>query len=155
MAPAIVWRWMKRALCGGAEQSLGVIAADLDEIAEDIVVLDLQPADIGLGGVVALQAGDDPPAVVAQLPRLVEIGPAAVADEAAVALQMRQVVGERGAERIGERGRSGAQGRNRARDFVGEFVDGEATGDAGGNIEPVANGGEIARPAAVEGQARQ
>ncbi len=44
----------------------------LDEIAEHVVVPDLQRADAGLAGVARLQAGDDPAALVAQRPRLVE-----------------------------------------------------------------------------------
>jgi hypothetical protein len=52
--PASVWRWMKVALSGGAN-SLSPCCADLDEIAEHVVVLDLERADAGLLGVARLQ----------------------------------------------------------------------------------------------------
>ena len=58
---------------------------DLDEIAEHVVVADLQRLDAGRLGISRLQAGDDLAAAVAQAPMLVEIGVGAVADEAAVA----------------------------------------------------------------------
>ena len=81
------------------QHALGIAGADLDEIAEHVVVLDAQRADVGVGGVAGLQAGDDPAALVAEAARLVEFGAEAGADEAAVALQVRQVVGERRSER--------------------------------------------------------
>ena len=156
-ALASVWRWMKRAFSGAREQALAGVGADLDEIAEHVVVLDAERADVGLGGVARLQAGDDAAALVAELARLVEVGAMAVADEAAVALQMRQVVGERRrrarrpappARAASAGARLGDLGRQRRRRRC-------ASREPRGDGEPVADRGEVARAAAVERQARQ
>ena len=77
------------------EQLVAVLRGDLDEIAEHVVVPDLQALDAGVLGVARLQRGDHPARFVAQGPRLVERPVVAVAHEAAVALEGGQFVGER------------------------------------------------------------
>ena len=54
------------------EQLFAVLRGDLDEIAEHVVVPDLQRADAGRLGVARLQRGDDAARFVAQRARLVE-----------------------------------------------------------------------------------
>jgi hypothetical protein len=66
----------------------------LDEIAEHIVVLDLQRLDAGFLGIGGLQAGNHPPRLVAQFAQFVEFGHGAIADEPAVTLEQRQILGE-------------------------------------------------------------
>ena len=66
-------------------QLVAVLRGDLDEIAEHVVVPDLQRADAGRFGVAHLQRGDDAARFVAQRARLVERWLVAVAHEAAVA----------------------------------------------------------------------
>ena len=73
----VVWR---------LAQAARMVSADLDEIAEHVVVPDLQGFDAGRVGVAALQAGDEMPAAVAEVSLLVEIGAELFSDEAAVAL---------------------------------------------------------------------
>ena len=136
------------------QEAFGVVGADLDEIAEHVVVLDLQTANLGLAGVARLQAGNHPAALVAEPPRLVELGVVAVADEAAVALQMRQIWPERGGEGFDQPGRRRGDGGRRRGDLLGEGAV-QPAGDPPGGGETVADGGEIARAAAVEGEPRQ
>ncbi len=128
------------------EQRRRGIDADLDEIAEHVVVLDAERADIGIGGIARLQPGDHPAALVAELARLVEIAAVAVAHEAAVALQVRQVVAKRRADGGDQRGRRGGERRHRFRDLVGHLrpgADARGNGDAHG--EPLADRRQVAR----------
>ena len=81
----------------------GVGGGDLDEIAEHVVVAHLQRFDAGRVGVTRLQPGDHLAAAVAELAMLVEIAIEAIADEAAVALVERQLVGERGGKIVLDR----------------------------------------------------
>ena len=110
--PASVWRWMKVALSGARQQLVAVLRGHLDEIAEHVVVPDLQRAHAGLVGVARLQRRDHPARFVAQRARLVERGVVARAHEAAVALEQRQLVGER---RRQARAAIAASGRRSAR----------------------------------------
>ncbi len=68
---------------------------DLDEIAENVVVADLERLNPGLGGVVRLHPGNHAAALVAELARLVELGVVAFGDKAAVAGQNWQFGDER------------------------------------------------------------
>ena len=76
----------------------GIGGSDLDEIAEHVVVAHLQRFDAGRLGVTRLQPGDHLAAAVPELAMLIEIAIEAIADEAAVALVQRQLVGERGGQ---------------------------------------------------------
>ena len=89
----------------------GIAGGDFDEIAEDVVVLDLQRPDAGLLGILQLQAGDDATRLVAQCPDLVELGVGAVAQEAAIAFQQRQFVGERFGKQLFQLPREGPAAR--------------------------------------------
>ncbi len=112
MALAMVWRWMKRALASSPSVSGQALQrGDLDEIAEHVVVLDLQRLDAGLFGILQLQAGDDPARLVAQRPHLVEFRMGAFAQEAAIALQQRQFVRQHGPRAVDQLLRQGVHGR--------------------------------------------
>ena len=76
-------------------ESAGIGGGDLDEIAEHVVVAHLQRFDAGRVGVARLQPGDHLAAAVSELAMLIEIAVKTIADEAAVALVQRQLVGER------------------------------------------------------------
>ncbi len=81
------------------QQRLALRLRRLDVVAEKIVVPDLELPDAGLVGIRGLHLGDDAAALVAQargLRRAAAIAPAP--HEAAVALDQRQFVGERGGE---------------------------------------------------------
>ena len=80
------------------QHPLGVARGDFDEIAEHVVVADLQRVDAGLGGVVGLHAGNHAAALVAQLARLVERGVMPGGDKAAVAGQDRRLRHQGGVE---------------------------------------------------------
>ncbi len=108
---------MKVALSGGGEQLVAVLRGHLDEIAEHVVVPDLQAAHAGRLGIARLQGGDDAARLVAQGARLVERRVVAVAHEAAVALEGRQFVGER----RGEFGRQHAVGSDARLQRFGNF----------------------------------
>ena len=119
--PASVWRWMKVALSGAREQLLAVLRGDLDEIAQHVVVAHLQRAHAGLVGVARLQRRDHAARFIAQRAGLVERRVVAGAHEAAVALQIGQVVGERRRERRDDRIVRRRQRARRLGDLVGQF----------------------------------
>ena len=101
-----------------AHQLVAVLRGDVDEIAEHVVVPDFQRADAGRLGVTHLQRGDDAARFVAQRARLVERGFVAGADEAAVAAERRQFVGQRALQLGGERGVGLAQRCDGLRQFA-------------------------------------
>ena len=76
-------------------QLVAVLRRHLDEIAEHVVVPDLQALDAAVVGVARLHRGDHPARGVAQAARLVERRLVALAHEAAVALDQRQLLGQR------------------------------------------------------------
>ena len=76
-------------------QSVAVLCGHLDEIAEHIVMADLQAFDAAVVGVARLHRGDDQPRRVAQAARLVERRFITLAHETAVALDQRQLLGKR------------------------------------------------------------
>ncbi len=139
-----------------SEQLLAVLRRDVDEIAEHVVVPDLQRADAGRLGVAHLQRGDDAARFVAQRARLVERALAARAHEAAVALERRQFVGEC-AGKLGRDGRIGPpQCGRRLRDLVRhDRKRREPCRKLGRGRDAVADAGEIARPAAADDKPRQ
>ena len=87
MALAMVWRWMKR---GVGLHLVGMRGRRLDEIAEHIVVLDLERADADVAAIARLQLQDQLARIVAQRAPLVEVRQIARRDEAAVAREQRQ-----------------------------------------------------------------
>ena len=95
IAPAMVWRWMKVASCGGFSSASPAACGVSMKIAEQIVVLDLELADAGLFGIARLHVGDHAPALVAQRAALRRARAKAGAHKAAVALVERQFLGER------------------------------------------------------------
>ena len=94
---------------GRRHQFVAVLRGDLDEIAEHVVVADLQALDAGIVGVARLHRGDDEARGVAQIAALVERRLIAFADETAVALDQRQLLGERAFEFAREIARRAAQ----------------------------------------------
>ena len=70
-------------------QGRRILRRDLDEIADHVVVLELQRFDAGLRRIIALQAGDHLAGIIAQGAVLVEILRIATAHEAAIARQQR------------------------------------------------------------------
>src|SRR5215217_4299279 len=76
-------------------QPVAVLRGDLDEIAEHVVVTNLEAFYAGLVGVARLHYGHDQTRGVAEIARLVQRGLIALADETAVALDQWQVFGER------------------------------------------------------------
>ncbi len=109
---------------GRLEQRLAGGLRGLDEIAEKVVVLDLELPDAGFVGVGRLQSRDHAAAFVAQASRFVERGRRAWADEPAVALEKRQIVGERGLEIAPEFRAIGAQPGIGAHEFGREILSG-------------------------------
>jgi len=116
-------------------------------------VPDLQRADLRRFGVARLQPGDDAPRFIAQGAGLVERRVIARAHKAAVALERRQAVGQRGIELPHQRLIGTAQRRDRIRHLGrGRRQRVEAPGEIGGGSQPVAHRREIARPAAPHHQ---
>ncbi len=148
---------------GACLERLRLAGGDLDEIAEHVVVPDLERADAALLRVARLQPGDDAPALVAKRARFVERRVVARAHEAAVALQKRKVVGERRFQRFGE--------RRQLRADVGEVIARTGRRNVGaptfalivlqlpvygvGCLKASADHVEIARSAALEPEPRQ
>ncbi len=88
-----------------------------DEIAQHVVVADLQSADLRLLGITCLQCSNDAPRFITQRAHFVERRVITVADEAAVALERRQFIGQCRCKDWGQRGVWLAQGRGGAKNF--------------------------------------
>ena len=80
----------------------GIARCDLDEISKDIVVLDLQRSDAGFLGVALLERGDHATRLVAQGAHFVQLAMATIAQETAIPLQKRKVVGQHAGQFGGE-----------------------------------------------------
>jgi hypothetical protein len=72
MAPAMVWRWMKRP--ASSRSASGIVRRHLDEIAEHVVVLDLQRPHAESPRHSQPAARRSPCGLVAQRPQFVELG---------------------------------------------------------------------------------
>ena len=117
-------------------------------------MLDLELPDPRLVGVGRLQFRDHAAAFVAQTQGFVERRERARANEPAVALEKRQLVRQRRVEIALEPGAIGSEPRIGAQEFERELLRGlENAGQRRRGGEAVANGGEVARAAAVEAQA--
>ena len=113
--------------------------------------------DAGVVGVARLHRGDDEAGGVAQIAALVERGLIAFADEAAVALDQRQLVGERALELAREIARGAAQRLHHGQRFPAAALraaPSRASACVGGE-NAVAQAGQIARAAASDRQPRQ
>ncbi len=115
---------------------------------------DFEPFDAGFGGVAGLQLGDDASAVVAQLAILVEIGVKGGADEAAIALQIRQFICQRLGELIENFARRGVQPVGDLGNFGRRAITGQWVGKQGRRFprasQPVAQRAEVARTAPIQ-----
>ena len=135
------------------QHPLGVAGGGLDEVAEHVVVADLQGIDAALADVLALQLGDDAAALVAQAAGFVELLVEARGDEFAVAGEERRFVDQRLAETSDEGGMAAEGVAGGGEDLRNVAVKGLA--QALGLGEAVAEGGEVAGAAAVEREARE
>ncbi len=79
-----------------------ILCRDFDEIADDIIVPELERLDTSLGRIVGLKPGDDVARVVAQTAILVELFGMAFAHEAAVAREQRQFFLQRRLKLLGK-----------------------------------------------------
>ncbi len=127
-----------------------------DEIAEEIIVLELELLGLGPSSVLRLQFGDDFAALVAQGAQPVEIDVVARTDKITVARLQRQLARKRIGEPhrdvgIGCRGllRIVLQALGQRRDDI------EPRGNRLGDAQGIADRGEVARPAALEREPRQ
>src|SRR3546814_9351354 len=77
---------------GAVDHRGGIAGRHLDEIAEYVIVLDLQRFDASFFGILQLQAGDYPPRLVAKRAHFIEVSVRTFPQEAAITLQERQVV---------------------------------------------------------------
>ena len=133
-----------QAACGGLR--------DLDEIAKNVVVPDLERGGPGVGGIARLQAGHRLAAVVAERPEPVEFAVITGGHEAAVASGQ----GQFGAECRSQRGNGpvmapecGAGFRQQRRRGI------QQAGNLARERERVADGRQVARAAASEAEARE
>ena len=139
----------------GGRQPVRLRRLDLDVIAENVVVADLQGPEIRFGRVTTLQIGDQPPAFVAQGARLVELYAKALRDEAPVAGRGRQLGGKRLAQELHEilvitEVLDARADRGRGRH---QPVHLERGAQGGGLGEPVTDGGEVPGAAAAQRKA--
>ncbi len=136
------------------QHPVAVCRRRLDEVAQHVVVLDLEARDAGLLRVIRLHARDHAASFVSQLPRLVQRGVVPRGDEAAVADQQWRV----GHQCCGQRVAQGVEARQRlARldQHVGQVGAVQQAQDVGGLLAGVAQRRQVARPAPVQRQPRQ
>ncbi|MNS94366.1 hypothetical protein D3C72_1285810 [compost metagenome] len=132
-----------------------VAGRDLDEVAKHIVVLDLERLDAGLIGIFQLQPGNHTARLVAQRPHLIQFGIGTIAQETAVPLQKRQVVGQHRAKHGFQPTRQRFQIRERRRQLIRQQSLIENRGYPFGRSQPLPDGTEIARAAALQRKARK
>ena len=137
----------------GGEHLFRVGRGGLDEVAQHVVVLDLQALDAGLFDIVGLHPGDDAAPFVAKLACLIQIGVMAGRDEAAVADQKRRFGDQRAGEQRDQIVKAG-HGAGGAGDLVG-LVGGQAGGEPAAHFKPGADRDKVARAGPVQRQARQ
>ena len=112
-----------------------------------------QPVSVG---VARLERRDEAARILLQLAQLVELGIEAGADEAAVALQERQLVGERAASPSATSVRRPCRHLRGLAQLLRQIGrDGEFEPELARREQAVAHAGEIARAAAAEAEARQ
>ena len=117
---------------------------------------DLERLDAGVVGIARLHRGDDEAGGVAQIAALVERGFIILADEAAVALDQRQLLGECAFEFAGEVARGTAQRLHHGNDFRWRrFELREPRQRLICREDAVAQTGKVTRAAASDRQSRQ
>ena len=123
----------------------------LDEIAQHIVVLDLQALNAGLSDVISLHAGNHAAPLVAQLPRFIQLCIESRGDKASVPHQQRRLRHQRLLQKPAQhlvphkRRRRGREERRHADD--------EHLRHPQRARKPRADRRQVARPASVQGQA--
>ena len=139
-----------------AHQLVAVLGGDVDEVTEHVVVADFQRTDAGGLGVADLKRGDDAAQLIAQCSRLVERRLVSGAHKAAVATERRQLFGQRPLKLNGKRSIGTAQRRHCLRHFMRDVCQRRnPLGNSRRGKNPIADGGEIARPAAADHDPRQ
>ncbi len=123
---------------------------DLDVVAQQIVVADLERGDAGLLAVATLERSDVAPSLIAQVAQSIELRIDACAQEPALAARGRRAVHEGREQSLGERAKIGDAGGQRHQRRGGLA---EPAGEPGGGVETAADGQQIPRPAASQGQA--
>ena len=131
----------------------------LDEIAQHVVVLDLEPLGRGEIAIFLLQGGDDLPALVAERPHLVERGIDTGADEIAIAPLQWRVLDEGRAEpadqvRVWRRDVGSRLGEQRRQGIARKGIVMQQPRDDARCREAVADRGEIAWAGALQSEAR-
>ena len=139
---------------GARQHLLGMGRGGFDEIAQHVVVPDLERADPGFGGVLGLHAGDHAAPLVAQAPCLVEAGVEALRDEAAVACEVRRLGHQCRVEQRVKRLEPG-QRRKRLAEKPGDRGARAEAGQRLGLGQRLAHGGKVAGAAPLEAQPRQ
>ncbi len=81
----------------------GMGGRGFDEIAQHVVVLDLQRGDARLGNVIGLHGGDDAAAFVAQLAGFIQFGVITRCDETAITGQQRRFGDKRVVQQVNQR----------------------------------------------------
>ena len=104
-------------------QLVAVLRRDLNEIAQHVVVPDLESLDAGVVGVARLHCGDHQPRSVAQAAGFVERRFIARTHKAAIALEQRQFVGKAACEFPCEIAGWPTQRVDRERDVARQLVD--------------------------------
>ncbi len=117
---------------------------------------DLECLDVGLGDEPSLQGCNHGAGFAAEGALFVELRIIALADEAAIAGEQRQFVVERGSEIGGEADRCGGKGSGEPLEHCGKCLGTSQQARGGdGTTHGPADGGEVARTAAIEGEAGQ
>jgi len=146
---------------GAAHQLVAVLACDLDEIAENAIVLDLERGDGGFAAVFRFQPGDHAPTLVAQASHLVERRMRPGTDETAIARKIGRFGDKQGLEQLyqlgrlrdafDERGAGGGEFSRRRLQRVADATQGFAQHARG--RDTVADTAEIARAATLDREA--
>jgi len=145
---------------GRLHQLVAMGRRHLDEIAQHVVVLDLEGGDPGHLPVLALQTGDQPAAFVAQRAQLVQPGIVPPGDEVAVACDEGRIGGQRRVQLV-HQGGMGAQAFRRRREAPwhllqrGDVRRFDEAAQLPGGGQPVADGRQVARPAPADAKAGQ
>ena len=131
-----------------AQHPFGMGGRRFDEIAENVVVLDLQGPDPGRLDILRLQPGDHAAPFVAQLPRRIQIGGMAFGHHSAIAQRHGQVVGQCTAEQVRQISRALKRGGDPGKGGVPLPVEGCA--QVGCVMQAVAHRTKIPGPAPVK-----
>ncbi len=137
----------------GRMHLFGMGRRGFDEIAEDVVVFDLERRDAGLARELCLHPGNDRPTLVAEFAGLIEVVVGACGDEATVACK-EGWIGDQHCVQFGMQGLMARECMGGGGDEI-RCVPRDEVGNCLGLSEPIPDCRQIARPAAIEGEPRQ